>query len=230
MRGAVLVLVAMVPWSTASGQELSPAERVVEIRAAALVEMLAGEYSNAGLVRDARARNPESQPLPVELREIHHMFATPVVMPHVAGETVYVEWRHDGRGGDISGQRVWTFTDTEHGVAMRFYTLHQGAVDVLSGVTAPTAATEAVSLADLRGYPEACTIFFHVEEWGFVGRNEPGLCSFPMRSGDGVMKVDATLTISPDLHGERTEISRTTAGAAQPAPVEVEDWVYLRSP
>jgi hypothetical protein len=193
-----------------------------------LVSLLAGEYTNLPQVRAARSVATDWDSLPVEQREIHHMFATPVDMPNIPGATVYIEWRHDNAAGAISGQRVWAYSSADEGIVMKFYTLRESARASLDGVVAPDPRTRMVTLADLRGYPEGCDIIFRASGDGFVGQNESGACSFPQRDSPDTMKVDAVLSILPDLHGERTYMWFAPPGQEPVGDPHVEDWVYMR--
>ncbi len=194
----------------------------------ALVRLLAGEYTNLPQVRAARSTTSEWDSLPVEQREVHHMFATAVDMPNIPGETVYVEWRHDNADGAISGQRVWAYTPSAAGIVMEFYTLRDGGRAILDGVITPDPRTRAITPADLRGYPEGCDIIFRASGQGFTGRNQAGACAFPQRDSPDTMKVDAVLRIQPDLHGERTYMWFAPPGEAPTGDPHVEDWVYMR--
>ncbi len=193
-----------------------------------LLRLVAGEYSNKPLVDVATAAAKPGEQIPEWLRDVHHMYATEVAMPQLKGRAVYVEWRHDGPEGTISGQRVWTFTPSPDGAAMMFHTLKDSGKKILSGLTAPDDKTRAVTIDDLRPYPEACLIYFHADGAGFTGQNRPGQCAFP-RTGSTTetFKVDAILRFSPELHSEATTIWITTDSNAAGAP-EVENWTYQR--
>lgn len=218
MRMAMLALVV------AAGPALAATDADVD----RLVRLAVGEFSNKPLVDAAKTKAKPGETIPEPLRDIHHMFATEVAMPKLKGRAIYVEWRHDGPAGAISGQRVWTFTPAPEGVAMMFHTLKPSGRTVLDGVVAPAAKTETVSIDDLRPYPDSCLIYFRTEAGGFVGENKPGACAFP-RTGaaDETFKVDAVLKFMPDLHSEQTRIWITKAGQPTPAP-EDEEWIYHR--
>ncbi|MBM3512879.1 MAG: hypothetical protein FJX59_04100 [Alphaproteobacteria bacterium] len=203
----------------------APAPAATDAEIDRMIKLVVGEFSNRPLVDAAKAKGAE---VPEPLRDVHHMFATEVAMPKLKGRAVYVEWRHDGPAGAISGQRVWAFMPSDRGIAMMFHTLKPSGRAILDGVTAPDAKTEAVTIADLRPYPDSCLIYYRPEGGGFVGENTPGACAFPRTgSTDETFKVDAVLKFMPDFHSERTLIWITKTGQPTPAP-EDEEWVYNR--
>jgi hypothetical protein len=220
---AVIVLAIFAARTEAQAEGPATDEDVAE-----LVALLTGEYSNMPQVRAARSSAQDTGSLPVELRDVHHMFATPVDMPNVPGATVYVEWRHNDGDGDISGQRVWAYFPSERGVEMKFYTLRETGRTILNGVTAPDDKTRAITLADLRGYPEGCDIVFERSGPGYAGRNDSGACVFTQSESPNAMKVDAYLRIMPDLRGKRTYMWFAPPGQTPSGEAHVEDWVYGR--
>ena len=206
----------------------SPAIAATDVDVDQLLRLVAGEYSNKPLVDAATAAAKPGEQIPEWLRDVHHMYATEVAMPRLKGRAVYVEWRHDGPEGTISGQRVWTFNPSPDGVAMMFHTLKDSGKKILSGITAPDDKTQAITLDDLRPYPEPCMIYFHAEGEGFSGENRPGQCAFP-RTGSPAetFKVDAVLRFRPELHSEATTIWIMKDSKDSGAP-EVENWTYQR--
>jgi hypothetical protein len=194
-----------------------------------LMRIAVGEFSNKPHVEAARAKARPGEAIPEPVRDIHHMYATEVAMPKLKGRVIYVEWRHDGPEGAISGQRVWTFNPAPEGVAMMFHTLKDTGKAILNGVVAPAEKTAQVAITDLRPYPDSCLIFFQSMDGGFVGENRPGQCAFA-RTGapDETFKVDAVLKFMPGFHSEKTIVWITKANEPPGAPTEDEEWVYDR--
>lgn len=208
-----------------------PARAETEADVAQFMALVAGEYSNLPNVEAAKAKAKPGEQLPEPLRDVHHMYATPVDMPKVGAHVAYIEWRHDSPEGAISGQRVWAYDAKPDGILMRFHTLKPKAKAVLSGLTKPDIKTRDLGPDDLNAYPPACFMLLKREGSGYAGTNLPlGGCEFPRTTvASGTMKVDAHLRFFPGFHGEKTEILRLQAGenAAGQTP-EVEDWVYQR--
>jgi hypothetical protein len=196
-----------------------------------LMALVIGEYSNLPQVEAAKAQSKPGAQLPEPLRDVHHMYATRVDMPKLGTHVAYIEWRHNGPTGVISGQRIWAYDAQPDGILMRFHTLKPSAKAVLSGLIQPAAKTRQIGPDDVNAYPAPCYMLLKPEGAGFAGTNLPlGGCTFPRTTGTaGTMMVDATLRFFPDYHGEKTDILMLGLGesAAGRTP-EVEDWVYQR--
>ena len=205
-----------------------PALAATEADVDRLVRIAVGEYSNKLLVDAAKTNARPGVEISTPLRDAHHMFATEIQAPKLKGRVLYIEWRHDDAAGAISGQRVWTFNPTPDGVAMMFHTLKPSGKSILDGVTVADDKTIALTIDDLRPYPEACLIRFQPSGDGFAGENRSGQCSFP-RTGapEETFKVDAVLKFMPNLHSEQTRIWIGRADRP-PAPPEDEEWIYRR--
>ena len=118
--------------------------------------------------------------------------------PQLGDHAVYLEWRAGAPDGPISRQRMWVFHDDPDGGlgGMDFYTLRDP--DRYAGRGEEAGAFADLTLQDLTGYPDGCTLTgFPPAYVGAIYEVSPRTCTITARSGRE-MGIQATIVIRPD--------------------------------
>jgi hypothetical protein len=138
--------------------------------------------------------------------EQRHLYVSRLNMPAVGAATIYLEWLAKDEAGKIASQRVWSFSPQADHIAMRFYTLKDGAKKALDGVhSAATADKDAVAkltLADLNPYPDDCTFILKRRTMpdgreAYQGMSGVGDCKIYNRAEMADMFPAVTLRFAP---------------------------------
>lgn len=194
-RIAVLIVAAGLLACTVAPRE--PEGEVREIDA--LLERLEGAWSNAAQYEAApdAVKRPPAAGYPYDWLDVQHATFRRVSAPALGEYVVYLEWKSGAADGEISRQRLWVFRTGLEGelLGMDFYTL--GAPERLAGRGEEAGAFESLTVDDLVGYPEGCTLAVERPEPELTVLSVgPGSCVIEARSGRR-MGIRAEIRIAP---------------------------------
>ncbi|MEO1038464.1 MAG: CpcT/CpeT family chromophore lyase [Pseudomonadota bacterium] len=181
----------------------SPALAEIDI----VLDQMSGAFDNAAqyAAADETLKRPPAPGHPYDWIDQQTASFHTVEAPLIGDHVVYLEWRSGGPDGPISRQRIWSFNADKDGAitGMDFYTFQ--APDPFAGLGAAPGAFEALSLDDLIGYPEGCTLGVErPEARAWVFSLNPDTCQITARSGR-VMRIEARIGLSSEDIGTVVE-------------------------
>lgn len=162
--------------------------------------VLEGAWSNQpqyDAAPDALKRDP-APGHPYDWLDLQYAEFFTVEAPQLGEAVVYLEWRAGAPDGPISRQRIWVFHDDAQGrpAGMDFYTFADP--DPYAGRGAQAGAFTDLSLADMIGYPDGCTLRADLSAAEqVVFEADPNDCVITARSGRA-MGIRARITLGPD--------------------------------
>ncbi len=185
---AVIACVALFSCATQS----KPAEQAED----ALITALSGTWDNGaqyGVTADTLKIPPSVNG---DWLDLQHAIFKPITAPAIGDRVLYLEWRNkaaDGTVGAISRQRIWSFkTDANKVVRMDFYAFMDGKPWTENSANFNDLRPEA-----LRGYGNACALYFIQTFTTFTGEITAKDCSITAASGRR-MGINARVTLRAD--------------------------------
>ncbi len=204
-RAAVLLITLLGLMQVACGTvsplmapPIAPLNAITEDARDKLLKAISGTWNNSVQFASASDALKVAPSVNGDWLDWQHAIFKPIVAPAIGDRVLYLEWRNQAANNDvnslgpISRQRIWSFKiDANKVVRMDFYAFVDGKL------WSEKSNFNELSAAALRGYGDACALYFSQMGSTFSGEITAKDCTITAASGRR-MGINASLELGAD--------------------------------
>jgi hypothetical protein len=181
----VITLLSLVPAACSTiTHQTTPAITSIDDARNTLLAALSGTWDNSAQFSNASDALKVAPSVNGNWLDLQHAVFKPITAPAIGDKVLYLEWRNKADNNDakstgtISRQRIWSFKiDANKLVRMDFYAFVDGKL------WSENSNFNELSVAALRGYGDACALYFSLAGSTYSGEITAKDCTITAASG-----------------------------------------------